>query len=81
MKNTLFLLLCFCSLFAFGTNVVPNGDFEQWQTAYCDYPLHYPYGSNEYRFFSQGLYPNATQTSDAWHGNYAIRLETDSASD
>ena len=64
MKNTLFLLLCFCSFFAFsihlvpddefdmGTNVVPNGDFEQWQTAYCDYPLHYPYGSNEYRFFS-----------------------------
>ncbi|MGD0582804.1 MAG: T9SS type A sorting domain-containing protein [Bacteroidales bacterium] len=79
MKKHLLLLCfaCFC-IMASGQNSIPNGDFESWRSGTFYYPQYYPSTSNLTTYASEGLF-NVTKVTDAYHGSYAIRLETTSS--
>ena len=78
MKKHLFLLaLALIAVTAFGQNPIPNGNFEQWNTDTISTPLNYNYSSNSDAFFTYNLPANVTMTTDAYHGNYAVKLVTE----
>ncbi|MDP1726805.1 MAG: T9SS type A sorting domain-containing protein [Bacteroidota bacterium] len=74
----LFQLLClvFFAISAFSQNIIPNGNFENWQTDSFDYPQNYPYTSNRESFYRFQLPPNVVKTADAYHGSLAVKLST-----
>src|ERR1035437_4593915 len=77
MKKTLLLLsIAYCSISAFGQTPIPNGGFEQWTTNISSNPVNYPYTSNLGNLFVYSLPFNLTKTSDAYHGNFAVKLTT-----
>lgn len=83
MKKTLLsIALMFITLTSFAgapISAIPNGGFEYWTIKNFEYPTNYPYNSNN---DNPGRYPNeanpflVSKTTDAYHGNYALRLET-----
>ncbi len=76
MKKHLFLL-CFAyfGITAYGQNSIPNGTFETWTSNTFNNPQYYPYTSNTSTYLKQAVF-NITRTADAYHGNYAVQLET-----
>ncbi|MES2566909.1 MAG: T9SS type A sorting domain-containing protein [Bacteroidota bacterium] len=76
MKKHLFtLLVSLCSTFLFGQSV-PNGGFENWNTVTYENPDSYQTSNMHGDKGSLGTV-NALKTTDAYHGNYAIKLTTD----
>lgn len=83
MKKTLLffaLMLSGVSAFAGGsTSAAPNGGFEDWTIKNFEYPTNYMYNSNK---DNPGRYPNEanpfilSKSTDAYHGSYALKLET-----
>lgn len=75
MKKILFTILAtLFSVFIFGQSV-PNGGFENWNTITYDDPLFYQTSNMHGNNGAVGTV-NAEKTTDAWHGNYAIKLTT-----
>ncbi|MFN8116600.1 MAG: T9SS type A sorting domain-containing protein [Bacteroidia bacterium] len=75
MKKHLFTLLVTLSAsFLFGQSI-PNGGFENWNTITYDDPLFYQTSNMHGNNGTLGTV-NAEKTTDAWHGNYAIKLTT-----
>lgn len=79
------LSLIFASMCAWtmlnAQNIVPNGSFENWVTKNYELPTNYPVSSvNE--SFLRGIISNVEKTTDAYQGQYAVKLTTlKSASD
>lgn len=75
MKKHLFVLLSvlFCSNIY--SQSIPNGGFESWQVSNFENLQYYQTSNTEEK--NEGNYPpNAIKTTDAYHGNYALRLNT-----
>lgn len=77
MKTKLcsFLFVVCIGIAATAQNSIPNGNFETWDTASYIYPQFYPYNSNVDNFYRQ-LPFNLTQSTDAYHGIYAVQIAT-----
>ena len=60
-----------------GVESIPNGDFENWDSNSYEYPQFYLYNSNAERISDKTAASNLFKTTDAYHGNYAVRLLTD----
>ncbi|MGZ5220433.1 MAG: PKD domain-containing protein, partial [Chitinophagaceae bacterium] len=75
MKKHLFIIFTtLCSTFIFGQSV-PNGGFESWNTVTYENPTSYQTSNLQENNGNIGPV-NALKTTDAYHGNYAIRLTT-----
>ncbi|HRS54225.1 MAG TPA: hypothetical protein P5250_05930 [Bacteroidales bacterium] len=62
-------------------NPIPNGNFETWSSTGYEYPQYYQYNSIIRSLISNNYYaPNVEKTTDAYHGNYAVKLTTIAAS-
>jgi len=80
MKKHLLLLLV---LFGFTTRVtnsqpsnqIPNGDFEEWTSTSYKLPTNFSWSSNLEAIYRSGS-SNVGQVPSAFHGSYAVRLET-----
>jgi hypothetical protein len=79
-KHLLFLLIVFIAVSAHGQNPIPNGNFEQWTSGTFDYPLNYPFTSNYQAFYTFHVPFNVTKSTDAYHGNYAVKMITNATS-
>lgn len=56
------------------TTLFPNGGFEAWDELTVDYPTNYWFNSNSLLLRRGGKTMNVQQTTNAQHGNYALRL-------
>ena len=62
-----------------GENSIPNGGFETWSSITYSNPLNYPYSSNGEMadlFLKYEIPFNVVQTTDAYHGYYAVQLSS-----
>jgi len=76
MRTLTLLLAGLLSLMASAANQVPNGDFEQWRNGSYALPSGFPYSSNSDRFYHPAPPFNVEQTTDAFEGQYAVKLTT-----
>lgn len=77
MKKLLLLLsLVFVAVTSNGQSSIPNGTFESWDMVTYEYPQNYPFNSNPEVFFQYQLPFNVEKTTDAFSGNYAVKLTT-----
>ena len=78
MKKLVLLLLVFLSFgfSIYAQNNVTNGSFENWISNIFSYPQNYPFTSNSYAYFQNQTFFNVTKSTDAYHGNYAVQLTT-----
>lgn len=77
MKRHLLLIsLFYLTIASNGQNSIPNGNFEQWSTGTCNNPQNYPVTSNSENFFRNSLPFNVTKVTDAYHGSFAVQLES-----
>ncbi|MDD3320881.1 MAG: T9SS type A sorting domain-containing protein [Paludibacter sp.] len=70
-------LLCFL-LFSFvlqATDIIPNGNFENWSSTTYSLPENYPYSSNLQSHYDETPF-NLTKTTDFYHGQFAVKLST-----
>ena len=76
MKRHLFLaLFAAVSAGAFAQTSIPNGNFESWEGDSFETVKFYSFNSNPDA--QQTGYPlNCEKSTDAYHGNYAIKLTT-----
>ena len=68
-----FLIIGVASLQA--QSAIPNGNFENWTSGTFNVPTGYS-GSNQSTFFQCNSPFNCVQTTDAYHGSYAVQLTT-----
>lgn len=75
MKKNLFsFLLLFIASISFSQSI-PNGGFESWTNTTFENPQFYGTSNTEKK--DNATYPpNAVKTTDAFHGSYAIKLNT-----
>jgi hypothetical protein len=75
MKKNLFIIICcIITLGSFGQSV-PNGGFESWQVTSFENPAFFQ--TSNYKKDNNVVSPvNVVKTTDAYHGNYAIKLTT-----
>ena len=74
MKKQLLLLSLVCiAISANGQISIPNGNFEKWSSSSYELPDNYYYSSN-INANNDGF--NVTKTSDAFHGQSAVKLVT-----
>lgn len=65
-----------CTIFmAEAQDTIPNGNFEFWSSTSYMLPTNYPASSNQ-EALQKNNTVNVTQTTDAYHGQYAIQLTT-----
>ena len=78
MKTTLLCTIVFALavLNAVAQNSIPNGDFENWNSSSYKTPSGYAYSSNQAGVLAQ-LPFNCVQTTDSYHGTYAVKLTTE----
>lgn len=74
MKKILLSLLAITSVSGFSQSI-PNGSFESWQVSNFDNPRFYQ-SSNTEDHGGKGSPINTLKTTDAYHGSYAIQLNT-----
>jgi hypothetical protein len=75
MKKHLFIILVtLCSTLLFSQSI-PNGGFETWNTINYENPSNYDCSNLHGDHGTLGPI-NVTKTTDAFHGNYAIKLVT-----
>ncbi|MCX7696108.1 MAG: T9SS type A sorting domain-containing protein [Bacteroidales bacterium] len=55
---------------------IPNGDFEQWIDYSLEYPTGYPFHSNSYEIVFALPPVSMKKVTDAYHGNFALKLTT-----
>jgi len=55
---------------------IPNGSFELWDSQTFDNPEFYPFTSNSPKTQNRDARNLVFKTSDAYHGNYAIKMIT-----
>jgi hypothetical protein len=79
MKTTFYtLMVAMClSLTAIAQNSIPNGNFESWNIQAYQMPQFAIQTSNTEAFFKADAPFNCVQTSDAYHGSFAIKLTTE----
>lgn len=75
-KYLLFIAATAATMQAEAQLSIPNGNFEQWNTVTFEMPQGYPNGSNADNFWRHQLPFNVEKTTDAYHGNYAVKLST-----
>ncbi len=77
MKKHLFSLIgVACTLSMLNAqNIIPNGSFENWVSSNFELPANYPISSANELFF-KGINPNVEKTTDAYQGQYAVKLTT-----
>jgi len=76
MKKLLFLSFCIgCFLNIKASDIIPNGSFENWSSTTYSTPTNYPYSSNLQAYYEDELF-NLEKTTEAYHGQYAIKLST-----
>ncbi len=73
-KNLLSIIAIICSGFAFSQSI-PNGGFEGWQVLNYENPQFFSTSNYENKNNGQ-VGVNATKTTDAFQGSYAIKLTT-----
>jgi PKD repeat protein len=73
-KQILTLLAAALTSFAFSQSI-PNGGFENWNTSTFE-DLQFYFTANTENHNGTIPPPNVTKITDAYHGNYAIHLET-----
>lgn len=76
-KHLLTFLVTLFTTFLFGQSV-PNGGFESWNTTTYEDPLFYQTSNLRGDNGSVGTV-NALKTTDAYHGNFAIKLTTETS--
>jgi hypothetical protein len=83
MKKNLLLILSFLTISVsnYAQVSIPNGNFENWTTATYEEPTYYPMNSNREAFFRCQAPFNVTKSTNAYHGNYALQLTTEVATD
>lgn len=57
------------------SNQIPNGDFEEWTSTSYKLPANFSWSSNLEAIYRLGS-SNVGQVTSAFHGSYAVRLET-----
>ena len=79
MQVKLLLTIAVICLFAFKSKAqtpsLPNGNFEDWTTLNSEIPKNYVWSSNK-DAFRNGRSANVQKSSDALHGNYAVKMTT-----
>ncbi|MGZ3919515.1 MAG: hypothetical protein ACXVC7_04455, partial [Bacteroidia bacterium] len=75
IKNFTFLLSFFGAL-VLSAQSVPNGGFESWQVSSFEEPVDYMTSNSENKNGNGPSMFNATKTTDAYSGQYAIKLTT-----
>jgi len=76
MKTTIFILFFTLSGFIlFATDLIPNRSFENWTNKTVEFLENYPYGSHLNAFYYDEP-NNVEKVTDAYHGEYAIKLTT-----
>ncbi len=76
MKTKIFILFFILSGFSlFATDLIPNRSFENWTTKTVEFVGNYPYGSH-LNTLNHDTPTNVEKTSDAYHGQYAVKLTT-----
>ncbi len=58
------------------TQSIPNGNFENWTTITSETPQNYVWSSNT-DAFRNGHPFNVIKSTDAYHGNFAVRMTTE----
>jgi len=78
MKKIIYLLSAFTLFTALGQaqNATPNGGFESWNTMNAELPQYYIVSSNSEAFYKCQCPANETKSTDAYHGTYAVHLQT-----
>lgn len=71
----LFIFLASAVFVLRAQDTIPNGNFEYWSSTSYMMPDNYPVSSNQDALERKNV-PNVNQTSDAYHGKYAIELTT-----
>ncbi|MBA3663238.1 MAG: T9SS type A sorting domain-containing protein [Bacteroidetes bacterium] len=70
-------ILCFLSITFLSAQSVPNGGFESWQVGTYEEPVDYKTSNSENKNNGSGFNPiNTVKTTDAYSGQYAIKLTT-----
>ncbi|WP_243347800.1 T9SS type A sorting domain-containing protein [Parabacteroides sp. FAFU027] len=77
MKREVYLIFLVISMAVTikAQNIIPNGDFENWSILTYDQPTTYPVSSN-IESLQKMKVPNVVKTSDAYHGQYAVKVST-----
>lgn len=76
MKKLIYLiLLVFCKFNLPATDIIPNGNFENWSFSTYSSPENYPYSSNLQAHYNETPF-NLTKTTDAYHGQSAVKLSS-----
>jgi hypothetical protein len=75
MKKHLFTVIAILASLVLSSQSIPNGGFEAWNTTSYENPLNYQ-TSNLGNDNGVQSPVNAVKTTDAYHGNYAIKLTT-----
>jgi len=78
MKITLcaFLFLCLTMFTVNAQDTIPNGSFDYWSTMSFLQPTNYPSSSN-LQSFQNSHVANVIQSTNAYHGTYAVQLITE----
>jgi hypothetical protein len=80
MKKKLLLTVALIGTIALQMNAqtpsIPNGNFENWTTLTSEIPQNYVWSSN-IDAFRNGQPFNVIKSTDAYHGNYAVKLTTE----
>ncbi|MBN2683194.1 MAG: T9SS type A sorting domain-containing protein [Bacteroidales bacterium] len=71
-KNLLLITLVFAGIFGYSQTAIPNGNFESWTNTPYENPLYY--FTNNLDMFGDGLSAGVTKTTDAYHGDFALKL-------
>ncbi len=81
MKKHLFSVLAIISTSVVFSQSIPNGGFESWQVSNYENPQFF--GSSNYQYNGPGnsiqTGNNVVKTTDASHGNFAVKLTTTSS--
>jgi hypothetical protein len=77
MKREIYLIFLVISMSVTlnAQNIIPNGGFENWSILYYDQPTTYPVSSNIESLQIMKV-PNVVKTTDAYHGQYAVKVST-----
>ncbi|MDP2387068.1 MAG: T9SS type A sorting domain-containing protein [Bacteroidota bacterium] len=78
-KQLLIAFAMVASLIAVSQNSIPNGNFENWNSATYDFPQGYPQNSNAETFFRCQTPFNLTKSTDAFQGAFALQLTTNAS--
>lgn len=74
-KQLLFLCIAIAAMEMQSQSAIPNPDFELWTQNSIEMSKYLPFSSNA-QFYWDNLPLNVVKTQPAYHGQYAVKLET-----